>query len=86
VGVLLNGVALLLGQELAVRYAMKAPQLPCMLADPEAAVKQLQERSDVYVQVLGVPPKPELLAASGLSYTRGSHQRFAMRLEHLVQK
>jgi hypothetical protein len=86
VGVLLNGAAPLLGPELAVRYVMKARFLRRMLADPEAAVQQLQERRGVYVQVLGVLPTPQLLAALVTSQARDPVQRFQERLAHLVQK
>ena len=57
-----------------------------MLAEPEASVQLLQDRYDAYVEVVGVPPRPELLAASESSHTRGPVQTFRKKLEHFVQQ
>lgn len=84
-GVLLNGMSPLLGRDLALRYIHKAERLRLLLADPEAAVEQLQERHDVYAEVVGVPPKPNLLVSIESSSSSFGVQTFRGKLEHFVQ-
>lgn len=84
--ILLNGVARLLGRDPALRYIHKAVRLRLMLAEPEASVQLLQDRYDAYVEVVGVPPRPELLAASESSHMRGPVQTFRKKLERFVQQ
>jgi hypothetical protein len=83
---LLNGVARLLGRDPALRFVHKATRLRVMLADPQATVQRLQERHAAYVEVLGVPPRPELLAASESSHTWGPVPTFRKKLAHFVQQ
>jgi hypothetical protein len=46
---------------------------------------QLQAMRDAYVEVLGSPPKPALLAASQSSFSRATQQVFRSKLEFFVQ-
>ena len=84
--VLLNGIAPILGRDLAVSFVHKAPKLRLLLEDPRASVQQLRERRDMYVEVLGVPPRPALLAASESSHSRLPVQTFREKLEHFAHK
>lgn len=84
--VLLNGIAPILGRDLALSFVHKAPTLRLLLEDPQASVQQLCERRNVYVAVLGVPPRPALLAASESSHSRLPVHTFKEKLEHFVQK
>lgn len=84
---LLNGIAPVLGPDLALRYVHKSHRLLSMLADPAAEVQRLQERRSAYVDVLGVPPRAGLLAASESSHiARLSQQAFKAKLQHFADK
>jgi hypothetical protein len=84
---LLNGLNTLLDRDHALQYVYKHRHLRRLLADPEAAVDNLRERHDAYVDVLGVPPPVSLLAASESSHIATlTPSAFRRKLEHFAAR
>lgn len=84
---LLNGIAPMLGPDLAVHYVHQSPRLRSILGNPNAEVQQLQERYNDYVDVLGLPPRASLLAASESSHmARLTVLKFRSKLEQFVER
>lgn len=86
-GTLLSGIAPMLGPDLAVHYVYKSPRLRSILGNPEAVIQHLQDRYDEYVDVLGLPPRASLLAASESSHVSNmTVQKFRKKLEQFVDR
>jgi hypothetical protein len=70
-----------------VGYVLRSPQLRYMIGDPHEAVQHLQACHQAYVEVVGVPPRAVLLAASESSHmARLTVPTFRRKLEDFVKR
>lgn len=83
---LLAGLHPLLGRDLAVQYVHKAPNMRILLSDPMATLAKLRYKHEVYIEVVGAPPHPNLLAASQSSFLRTRVTTFRSKLVHMVDR
>jgi hypothetical protein len=87
ISVLLNGIAPILGRDLAVGYVQRSLQLRYMIGDPHKTVQHLQGCYQAYLEVVGVPPRAALLAASESSHiARLTVPTFRRKLEDFVKR
>jgi hypothetical protein len=82
---LLAGLATLVEAARARAFIQASPTLRLQLQDVDGTVRRVQAMRDAYVEVLGSPPKPALLAASQSSFSRATQQVFRSKLEFFVQ-